>query len=467
MFQIYYDTETTGSSTAFDSITEIYLSLNDENFQEIQNLHLRCRLKEGVIPNLNALLITKTSVDQLRGNNLSHSQLIHQVYSKIQKWSPAYFLGYGSINFDVEFLRKKFFQNLQDPYVMNYNGNKNIDILSLIRAAKLVKDDVIKTEISKKGNPVFKLQKLMKHQDAHGAKPDTIQAKKVAEIVFKKANPVWRSSFMTANRIDCENLVQKEKMFCNLEYFYGKLRIFLVHHCLFHPVYRWGICWDLQHHPKDYINLDKKALREAMTKAPKIFRTVRTNKSPILLNSSYSKSVEPYSKISPEDLNKRIEILEQAKDFKKLVSTILEEQALEKKDEKKSNISQIKPEEKIYTGFPPPEEKQKMLNFHTVERKDKVKFMDKFSLDYNIHFARRYLYEEHPTVLPESIYKEIKREIAERILSTDEVNWTTVSEFYRQIDYERNKSENDPKRMKLLEEYNDFVMSIEKKYSAA
>ena len=108
-----------------------------------------------------------------------------------------------------------------------------------------------------------------------------------------------------------------------------------------------------------------------------------------------------------------------------------------------------------------------MLNFHTVERKDKVKFMDKFSLDYNIHFARRYLYEEHPTVLPESIYKEIKREIAERILSTDEVNWTTVSEFYRQIDYERNKSENDPKRMKLLEEYNDFVMSIEKKYSAA
>ena len=56
MHQIYYDTETTGSSTAFDSITEIYLSLNDENFQELENLHLRCRLKEGVIPNLNALL---------------------------------------------------------------------------------------------------------------------------------------------------------------------------------------------------------------------------------------------------------------------------------------------------------------------------------------------------------------------------------------------------------------------------
>ena len=66
MHQIYYDTETTGSSTAFDSITEIYLGLNDENFQEFENLHLRCRLKEGVIPNLNALLITKTTTDQLK-----------------------------------------------------------------------------------------------------------------------------------------------------------------------------------------------------------------------------------------------------------------------------------------------------------------------------------------------------------------------------------------------------------------
>ena len=93
--------------------------------------------------------------------------------------------------------------------------------------------------------------------------------------------------------------------------------------------------------------------------------------------------------------------------------------------------------------------------------------IDKFSLDYNTHFAKRYLYEEKSDVLPESIYKEVKREIAERILSTDEVNFTTVSEFYRQIDYERNKSANDPKRMKLLDEYNDFVMSIEQKYEAA
>jgi len=464
---IYYDTETTGSSSAFDSITEIFLSLCNDKFQELDKLHLRCRLKEGVIPNLNALIITKTSVAQLKGNNLSHAQLLHQVYSTIQRWTPSYLLGYGSIQFDVEFLRKKFFQNLQDPYLMNTKGNKNIDILSQIRAAKLIKDDVIKTETSAKGNPIFKLDKLMGHQDAHGAEPDTTQAKKVAEIVFKKCNPVWRSSLMTASRPDCDRLVQTEKMFCNLEYFYGKLRIFLVHHYLFHPVYKWSICWDLRWNPADYIHMKKGPLKEALSKTPKILRTVKTHKSPVLLNPSYARMQEPYNKISPDILNKRIEILEKATEFKKLISVILEEIAQEQKEKKEDNIPNLRHEEKIYTGFPSPEEKQKMAQFHTAEWQDKVKLIDKFSLDYNAHFAKRYLYEEKSDVLPESIYKEVKRDIAERILSTDEVNFTTVSEFYRQIDYERNKSANDPKRMKLLDEYNDFVMSIEQKYEAA
>ena len=59
--------------------------------------------------------------------------------------------------------------------------------------------------------------------------------------------------------------------------------------------------------------------------------------------------------------------------------------------------------------------------------------------------------------------------MAEKILNpkNDKVNWTTVADFYQQIDFERNKSENDTKKMKLLDEYNNFVMDIEKKYQNA
>ena len=37
----------------------------------------------------------------------------------------------------------------------------------------------------------------------------------------------------------------------------------------------------------------------------------------------------------------------------------------------------------------------------------------------------------------------------------------------KQIDDARAKYENDPENLKLLEEYNDLVMDIQKKYEAA
>ncbi|MBL6758937.1 MAG: exodeoxyribonuclease I, partial [Pelagibacteraceae bacterium] len=45
--------------------------------------------------------------------------------------------------------------------------------------------------------------------------------------------------------------------------------------------------------------------------------------------------------------------------------------------------------------------------------------------------------------------------------------WTTLPEFYRQIDEQRSKSENNEKELKLLDEYDQFAQSIEKKYESA
>ena len=110
-----------------------------------------------------------------------------------------------------------------------------------------------------------------------------------------------------------------------------------------------------------------------------------------------------------------------------------------------------------------------MEKFHSVDWKEKVNLLDSFSQDHNNHFARRLVYEEAEHLLPKSIHKEVKRTLAEKILNpkNDKVNWTTVADFYQQIDLERNKSQDNSKRMKLLEEYNDFVMNIEKKYQDA
>ena len=469
MNYIFFDLETTGSSSSHDSILEAYFLLCNDSFQKLAPpLTLRCRLKEGVIPNLNALLINRSTVNLLKNSNMSWYQAVNLMESTLRKWSPATYWTYGGVNFDYEFLRKTWFKALKEPYLTNTNGSKQGDVLHVIRAAKLVKDDIIKTPISPKGNPVFKLDQLMKHSDAHGAEADTIQTKKLAELIAKKANPVWKSSLMTTSRIDTEELIKKEKKFCSLEYFYGKLRIFYTYYFgIQHPVYKWFLAWDMQWDPAEYIKMDKNSLKEALSKSPKVLRTIRCNKSPIILNSSYAMEKEPYSKISLEIYKKRMEILDQSNDFKGNILNILKEKVDEKEIDDPLSLH---PEDRLNNlyahGFPDESEKEKMSKFHSVDWKEKVNLLDSFTQEHNNQFARRLVYEEAEHMLPKSIHKEVKRTIAEKILNpkNDEVNWTTVADFYQQIDLERNKSENNPKRMKLLDEYNSFVMDIDKKY---
>ena len=72
-----------------------------------------------------------------------------------EKWSPAMFIGYNSISFDEEFLRKTFFKSLTDVYLTNTNGNKRGDILGLVRSAHLYYPECLKTPISEKRKCCF------------------------------------------------------------------------------------------------------------------------------------------------------------------------------------------------------------------------------------------------------------------------------------------------------------------------
>ena len=64
------------------------------------------------------------------------------------------------------------------------------------------------------------------------------------------------------------------------------------------------------------------------------------------------------------------------------------------------------------------------------------------------------------------MYKSIKREIAKRILSERNEKWWTIPTLFTEIDTLREKytNENDQKKLELLDEFNNYAMSIQKKY---
>ena len=471
MNYVFFDLEASGASTSFDSVLEIYAKLVDEEFNELDDFHGRARLTEGVIPNLTAVMeVCKISADTLTNTNKSNFELLLDAEKKFKSWGKVIFFGYNSTNYDIEVIRKWLFKSLKKPYLTNTKGNKQGDVLNIIRSAKLVDDKIIQTKMSAKNNPIFKLDTLLPREDSHGAQSDTIACESLVKLVYKKNKILWNSYLNTLNREGAENFIKKEKIFCNHEWFYGKLRAYAVTLIGFHKTYKWGLAWDLANSPEDYFKLNKKDLAIELKKTPRPIRTVRTNKSIVLLKQEYAMQNEIYKKIGTQTLIERANALQSNSGFKNLILDITEEQAQEKMSLKEDKPN-IQPEETIYDGkFADEKDEILMEKFHSSDWENKIKLIGSFGANKYNFFAAHICHAERPDLLQakaETIYKHVRRDIAKRIFSDKNENWTTVGDFMKQIDDSRAKYENDNKRLKLLEEYNTLVMNIQKKYESA
>ena len=60
MTLIFYDTETTGLNSAFDQITQFAAIVTDDDYNVLEELDLRCRLKPHVIASPGAMRVTKS-----------------------------------------------------------------------------------------------------------------------------------------------------------------------------------------------------------------------------------------------------------------------------------------------------------------------------------------------------------------------------------------------------------------------
>jgi len=471
-----WDIESSNANTDFGSIIEIGGILVDENFKEKDRFNLRCRLPEGEIPQCMALIVNKTSVDQLTKTNLSHYQMLGEVEKIFKKWSPAIFIGWSNIGFDDEMIRKEFFKGIRYPYITNSSPNKRHDGLNIARAAYAIDSSILNTETNNKGNAVMKLESLarmngLEVSGAHSALFDAELTLKILGLIKKKQPDTWNAFLQTANKLDTETIFKKERIITLNEYFYGKSRLYL---CAplnpkysIHPVYQWGQAVDLRIDVVPLLNLSINELKREMKKTPKFLRTIRSNKAPIILDESYGMKVEPYNTIDPNLIKKRAELVKNNEKFSQNILTALREIA-EEKDQLKSQ-EDISAEESIYTRFTPKKDTNLFPLWHDASFKDKLKMLDKFEDDRLVDFGKKIIYQESPETLPTNIFKNIEKKIAERILSEKKEKWWTCKEFYFECDNlrERYTNEKDEEKLKFLDQLNDHVMSIQKKYENA
>ena len=471
---VIWDIESSSASTSWGSIIEVGGILVDPNFKELDRFNFRCRLPEGEIPQAMALIVNKTSVDLLTKGNLSHYQMLGQLEAIFKKWSPAIFLGWSNIGFDDEMIRNEFFRGIRYPYITNATPNKRHDGLNIARGAHSVDENVVKTEINAKGNAVMKLESLARmngfeSSGAHSALFDAELTVKVLGLIKKKQPQTWDTFLRTANRTDTEIIVKKEKIFTLAEYHFGKNYKYVV--APLHPKYcidnyNWGRAVDLKVDPNPLLNMSVSELKVAIKKL-KFLKTIRSNKAPIILDASYGMQVEPYSNLGSDLIKERAKLVTSNEKFSENILIALRENAEEKAQF--DSQEDLLAEETIYKKFTPQKDTALFPKWHSASWKDKLILLDKFEDERMVSFGKKIIFQESPETLPVDMLKTIKRGIAERILSNEKEKWWTCKEFYFECDNLREKytNEKDEEKLKFLDEINEFVESIQKKYESA
>ena len=82
-----------------------------------------------------------------------------------------------------------------------------------------------------------------------------------------------------------------------------------------HPVYKWGQVVNLSANIEELQKLNYHDLKKEMKKSPRFYKTIKSNKAPIILDKSLGLKVDPYKKIGVNLLNKRAELMKTNENF--------------------------------------------------------------------------------------------------------------------------------------------------------
>ena len=274
--------------------------------------------------------------------------------------------------------------------------------------------------------------------------------------------------------------MKKEEIFTINEIIQGKDFPYLVSNMhpnhnshLFHKKSNDRFVYDLRNDPEPLLNLNINELRSVLSKtSPKIIRVLKINKAPVFLDKQcaleykYPKG-NPYTKLGLEVIQKRAKIVRESEKFCQNIQLIYKE--IEEEKEQTKSQEDLLPEETLYEKFIPNKDTALFKNWHSSSWEDKLRMLDKFQDKRCSWFGQKIIYQEAPHILPPDLYKNIKSEIARRILSKNKEKWQTIGMAYNEIDTLRNQADNrdDEEELKKLDEINEFIMSIEKKYEIA
>ena len=480
---IFYDLETTGrgkkeSPNAFgttpkwEQILQIAAIVTDENFNQTnQNINEFCRPRTSIISQPGALLTTQKGIREALNANLSSYELIKKINTTFDEWkndnAETVFIGHNIIDFDESVLEYNLFNNLFFPYITRKNRG---DTLSLARALYAINPSGIKTPLTARGNPSFKLEKLAELNNlpiefAHDAFSDVKTSIALTKYIQENSKENWEQLKMTMSKEKAIDYVSSNKGFCYMTSFAGRVKLQALSMVCESQYSGWFHTIDLAHDPEPLIECSSEEFKKLIKKKN---RYVICNQHPILLPGKIAINYEPYNEIGSEVLNERAKMVYKNKALADKFKLMEIDRQIEKEEE--SSQDNLFPESKanLFTQFGQTSE---IAQFH-----EKANWSDKYKIALGIKDPRasfmlkRLIFDESPKTLSNEDFKTIHRELHDRLVINQERPFTTIPEAMNYVDTEFSKLEENEdgdkdKKLLILKDYNKYLQFLEKYFS--
>ena len=415
----FYDFETTGISPAFDQPLQFAAILLDEEFREVDQRNLRCRLEPHILPAPMALAITGVTPDVLMDVSLDPwFEFSRKVAKTITDWAPATWVGYNSIGFDENVMRQMFYQNLHpDLYLTQTSGNSRLDVLQMVYAVHELAPETLEWPIDDNGRASFKLDRLapangFTEHDAHDALGDVRATIHILSLLRDRAPMVYER---------CLHNRDKNSLISVLEQ--GHPMRLVVRFGASPPRSHFGVFagrnpnnpnalafLDLEDCDlAGLVDADDTAFDRAVSGTLKLIRTVSANHVPNLF---------PVLEPKPDWVTAASEVAARP-DFRSRVGAALARRFVDRKDP-------VHVEGKIYSGFYSGEDKRALQDFQISTWDRRAVIVENLRDDRLKQLGRRVLYSNAPQLLPETYVQSAGNQIRARWLSNDpDVPWTT------------------------------------------
>ena len=467
MNYVFYDFETSGTNRYFDQPIQIAAALVNEKFEIVETLNETCKLKDGIVPHPQALLINKIKIDTLK-NGQSFFEMVNKVHRKFTDWSPAIFIGYNSLFFDEVVLRQSLYQSLYDPYLTNTNDNRRADLYHIMCAITKLRPNTIKLGYNPKTEKEsYKLEHLaiannVEQKQAHDAMSDVYATVGLAQIIKEEASDFWGHCMNISNPnnflsyLDMQDIVFKAPSHPTHDFY-------PISYITANPERSKELSFfDLNYDIDKYCDSSLTGIISLIESKEKIIKILEINKAPIILGNDFIKKSELLSGKLKNDYHDKVNKI---KNNEKFVQKL--EQALVDRSQDKA-VNYPMPdflETQIYSGFSGPSDKEKMDDFRNTADFEKKYMISKDFEDARYReIAYRILFNECPTVFTEDKLNERKQFFAQRALdSNSDVKWCTIDKARKAIEslQDNDAYEDDASSIKEIEL---FINEEEEKY---